>query len=193
MNEMPKTKDMLRNPNVLTLLRIAASPIIVILLLFPMNRITCFLAALVFSAAAITDYFDGFFARKYGQISGFGKAMDPLADKMLMTAVFIMLTSKGLIPGWVVCVIIGRELAITGFRNILAGRGEDISASIWGKWKTGFRIGASIPLLLHYEYFGINFHALGMLVLWVAVALTIWSAIDYFVKARSIFMDDALP
>ena len=193
MNEMPKTKDMLRNPNVLTLLRIAASPIIVILLLFPMNRITCFLAALVFSAAAITDYFDGFFARKYGQISGFGKAMDPLADKMLMTAVFIMLTSKGLIPGWVVCVIIGRELAITGFRNILAGRGEDISASIWGKWKTGFQIGASIPLLLHYEYFGINFHALGMLVLWVAVALTIWSAIDYFVKARSIFMDDALP
>jgi CDP-diacylglycerol--glycerol-3-phosphate 3-phosphatidyltransferase len=193
MTETSKTKDMLRNPNVLTLLRIAASPIIVFLLLFPMNRITCFLAALVFSAAAITDYFDGFFARKYGQISGFGKAMDPLADKMLMTAVFIMLTSKGLIPGWVVCIIIGRELAITGLRNILAGKGEDISASIWGKWKTGFQIGASIPLLLHYEYFGINFHALGMLVLWVAVALTIWSAIDYFVKARSVFMDDALP
>ena len=193
MIETSKTKDILRNPNVLTLLRIAASPIIVILLLFPMNRISCFLAALVFSGAAITDYFDGFFARKYGQISGFGKAMDPLADKMLMTAVFIMLTSKGLIPGWVVCIIIGRELGITGLRNILAGKGEDISASIWGKWKTGFQIGASIPLLLHYEYFGIDFHALGMLVLWVAVILTIWSAVDYFVKARSVFMDDALP
>ncbi len=186
-------KRILQNPNALTMSRIIASPVIVILLLFPMNRVTCFLAALVFSAAAITDYFDGFFARKYGQISGFGKAMDPLADKMLMTAVFIMLTSKGLIPGWVVCLIIGRELAVTGLRNILAGKGEDISASIWGKWKTGFQIGASIPLLLHYEYFGIDFHALGILVLWVAVALTLWSAIDYFVKARSVFFDEALP
>lgn len=183
----------MQNPNALTMSRIIASPVIVALLVLPMNRLTCFLAALVFSAAAITDYFDGFFARKYGQISGFGKAMDPLADKMLMASVFIMLTAEGLIPGWVVCIIIGRELAITGLRNILAGRGEDISASRWGKWKTGFQIGASIPLLLHYPYFGIDFHALGILVLWVAVALTIWSAIDYFMKARSVFFDDALP
>ena len=119
--------------------------------------------------------------------------MDPLADKMLMASVFIMLTSKGLIPGWVVCVIIGRELAVTGLRNILAAKGEDISASVLGKWKTGFQIGASIPLLIHYKYFGINFHCLGSLVLWIAVVLTVWSGIDYFSRARSVFMDDALP
>jgi len=191
--EKSKPKNLLQDPNVLTLSRIVASPIIVILLVFPMNRITFLLAALVFSAAAITDYLDGFYARKYGQVSGFGKAMDPLADKMLMSSVFIMLTAIGLIPGWVVCIIIGRELAVTGLRNILAGKGEDISASKWGKWKTGFQIGASIPLLIHYEYFGINFHALGILTLWVAVVLTIWSGIDYFSRARSVFMDDALP
>ncbi len=193
MDENSKIKHILKNPNALTLSRIVASPLIVLLLVFPMHRVTFFLAAVVFSAAAITDYFDGFFARKYGRVSGFGKAMDPLADKMLMAAVFIMLTSKGLIPGWVVWIILGRELAVTGLRNILAGRGEDISASVWGKWKTGFQIGASIPLLLHYEYFGINFHAVGTLVLWVAVALTIWSGIDYFSRARAVFTDDALP
>lgn len=193
MIDRSRLKALVSNPNALTLSRIAAGPIIVVLLLFPINRVTCFVAALVFSAASITDYLDGYFARKYGQVSGFGKAMDPLADKILMSCTFIMLTAEGLIPGWVVCIIIGRELGVTGLRNILAGRGEDISASIWGKWKTGFQIGALIPLLLHYEYFGIDFHALGILVLWVAVALTIWSGIDYFVKARSVFMDGALP
>jgi CDP-diacylglycerol---glycerol-3-phosphate 3-phosphatidyltransferase len=192
MSEKPGLMAMLSNPNVLTMSRIAAGPLIVILLLFPMNRVTFFLAALIFSAASITDYLDGYFARKYGRISGFGKAMDPLADKILTACAFIMLTAEGLIPGWVVCIIVGRELSVTGLRNILAGRGEDISASFWGKWKTGFQIGTLIPLLIHYEYFGIDFHALGMLVLWVAVALTIWSGVDYFVKARAVFMTDAL-
>jgi CDP-diacylglycerol--glycerol-3-phosphate 3-phosphatidyltransferase len=193
MTDMTKLKDLWRNPNALTLARIAGGPIIVLLLLLPMNRWTWFLAALVFSAASITDYLDGYFARKYGQVSGFGKAMDPLADKILTACAFVMLTAAGMIPGWVVCIIISRELAVTGLRNILIARGEDISASIWGKWKTGFQIGALIPLLLHYQYFGIDFHALGSLVLWVAVALTIWSAVDYFIKAWSIFKDEALP
>jgi len=193
MTDMTKLKDLWRNPNALTLARIAGGPIIVLLLLLPMNRWTWFLAALVFSAASITDYLDGYFARKYGQVSGFGKAMDPLADKILTACAFVMLTAAGMIPGWVVCIIISRELAVTGLRNILIARGEDISASIWGKWKTGFQIGALIPLLLHYQYFGIDFHALGSLVLWVAVALTIWSAVDYFIKAWSVFKEEALP
>ncbi|MDY6905533.1 MAG: CDP-diacylglycerol--glycerol-3-phosphate 3-phosphatidyltransferase [Thermodesulfobacteriota bacterium] len=183
MNTIPSIKKVLQDPNMLTLSRIAASPVIVILLLLPMNRFTMFLAALVFSAAAITDYFDGFFARKYGQVSNFGKAMDPLADKFLMSATFIMLTARGLIPGWMVCLIVARELGITGMRTLLVEKGADIGASIWGKLKTVFQIAALIPLLLHYSYFGIDCHAVGSWLLWIAVVLTVVSAVNYFLEA----------
>ncbi|MFP4446616.1 MAG: CDP-diacylglycerol--glycerol-3-phosphate 3-phosphatidyltransferase [Desulfosudaceae bacterium] len=179
--------DQLKNPNALTMSRVLASPLIVLLLIAPLNRFTSLVAVLVFSAAAITDYFDGFFARKYGQVSGFGKAMDPLADKFLMAAAFIMLSAQGLIPGWVVCIIIGRELGVTGLRTILVSQGADISASIWGKWKTGFQIAAVIALLLHYEYFGINCHQVGLWLLAIAVVLTVGSGVDYYRKARLYF------
>jgi CDP-diacylglycerol---glycerol-3-phosphate 3-phosphatidyltransferase len=173
------------NPNHLTLLRVAAAPGIVVLLLFP-NRICTFLAAIIFSAAAITDYVDGYWARRKGMVSSFGKMMDPLADKLLVSSSFIMLTSLGWIPAWVVCVIIGRELAITGLRNILVEKGKDISASNLGKYKTGFQIAAIIPLIFHYPYFGINLHAIGYVFLWGALVVTIWSGLDYFIRFRSL-------
>jgi len=180
-----KFTSLLQNPNALTLFRIAASPIIIILLLLP-NRFFAFLAALVFSAAAITDYLDGFFARRDGLVSNFGKAMDPLADKLLISTPLIMMTSYGWVPAWMVCVIIGRELAVTGLRNIISERGEDISASNLGKYKTGFQIGAIIPLLLHYPYFGIDFHAIGTFLLWGALVFTLWSGADYFIRFRKL-------
>ena len=116
----------------MTLFRVAAVPIIVILLLFP-NRIYTLSAALIFSAAAITDYLDGFFARQEGLVSNFGKVMDPVADKVLISTSFIMLTSLGWIPAWIVCIIIGREIAVTGLRNIIAEKGKDVSASSLGQ------------------------------------------------------------
>lgn len=161
----------------------AASPFIVVLLMFP-NRMTTFLAALFFSLAAITDYFDGFFARRFGLVSNFGKAMDPLADKLLVSSSLIMLTSVAWVPAWITCVIIGRELAVTGLRNVIADRGGDISASMLGKYKTGFQIAAIIPLLLHYRWFGIRFDAIGNVLLWGALIFTLWSGIDYFVRFR---------
>ena len=106
-------------------------------------------------------------------VSSFGKMMDPLADKLLVSSSFIMLTSLGWIPAWVVCVIIGRELAITGLRNILVENGKDISASNLGKYKTGFQIAAAIPLLFHYPYFCVDLHAIGMFFLWGALIFTI--------------------
>ncbi|MDY6832553.1 MAG: CDP-diacylglycerol--glycerol-3-phosphate 3-phosphatidyltransferase [Thermodesulfobacteriota bacterium] len=175
---------MLTTPNVLTASRIAATPLIVVLLMLPSNRVTAFLAALVFSAAAITDYFDGFLARKYGRVSNLGKAMDPLADKFLVSAAFIMLAAAGRVPGWVACIIVIREIGITGLRNVMVGAGQDISASRLGKFKTGFQIAAIIPLLLHYPYFGIDLHLLGTWLLWMAVVLTVWSGADYVIKAR---------
>jgi CDP-diacylglycerol--glycerol-3-phosphate 3-phosphatidyltransferase len=178
-----RIKETLSQPNSLTLCRIAAVPLIILLMYFP-NRLCSFLAALLFSAAAITDYLDGYFARQRGLVSSFGKVMDPVADKLLISSTFIMLVFHGWIPAWIACVIIGRELAVTGLRNIIAEKGEDVSSSWLGKYKTGFQISAIIPLLLHYPYFTIHMHAIGTFFLWGALVFTIWSGADYFIKAR---------
>ena len=171
------------HPNFLTLFRIAAVPAIVILMISP-NRLFTILAAALFSAAAITDYLDGYFARRRGLETLLGKVMDPVADKLLVSSAFIMLTAQSWIPAWMVCIIIGRELAVTGLRNIIAGKGEDISASWLGKYKTGFQIAAAIPLLIHYPYFGVNIHAIGYFFLLGALVFTIWSGVDYFIRFR---------
>jgi CDP-diacylglycerol--glycerol-3-phosphate 3-phosphatidyltransferase len=185
---MESLQDLINGPNKLTLFRIATVPVIVILLLFPTEFCT-FIAALLFSAAAITDYLDGFYARKRGLVSTLGKIMDPIADKLLVSSAFIMLTSLGWIDAWIVCIIIGRELAVTGLRNIIAEKGEDISASNLGKYKTGFQIAAIIPLMIHYPTWGLNVQAIGMPFLWGALAFTIWSGADYFIKSRTLFQN----
>jgi len=171
----------LSHPNTLTLYRIIAIPAIVVLLLFP-NRLCTFIAAVVFSAAAITDYLDGYLARRMGLVSNLGKIMDPVADKLLVSSSFIMLASYLWVPAWMVCIIVGREIAVTGLRNIMAENRRDVSASVLGKYKTGFQIAAIIPLLMHYPYLGINFHGIGTFFLWGALFFTIWSGIDYFIQ-----------
>jgi CDP-diacylglycerol---glycerol-3-phosphate 3-phosphatidyltransferase len=182
---MQKFRNVFNGPNQLTLFRIAAVPIIIILMLFP-NRICTFIAALLFSAAAITDYLDGFWARKRGMVTTLGKIMDPVADKLLVSSAFIMLTSLGWVPAWMTCIIIGRELAVTGLRNIIAERGEDLSASNLGKYKTGFQIAATIPLMIHYPFLGLNVQLIGVLFLWGALLFTVWSGADYFIRSRSL-------
>ena len=182
---MQKFPNLFSGPNQLTLFRIAAVPVIIILMLFP-NRICTFIAALLFSAAAITDYLDGFLARKKGQVTTLGKIMDPVADKLLVSSAFIMLVSPGWVPAWMACIIIGRELAVTGLRNIIAEKGEDLSASHLGKYKTGFQIAAIIPLMIHYPFLGLNVQVIGNLFLWGALVFTIWSGADYFIRSRSL-------
>lgn len=178
-----KLAKLIRHPNFLTLGRILAVPVIVVLMLFP-NRVCSFLAAILFSAAAITDFFDGYLAREHGLVSDFGRIMDPLADKLLVSSAFIMLTGLGWAPAWMVCIILGRELAVTGLRNFIAESNEDLSASSLGKYKTGFQIAAAIPLMIHYPVWGIDFTQVGGFFLWLALALTIWSGVDYFVRFR---------
>ena len=177
--------SLLTHPNTLTLFRIIAVPVIVVLLMVP-NRFTCLLAGLIFSAAAITDYFDGYLARRYGLVSNLGKVMDPVADKLLVASSLIMLTSLGWMPAWIACIIIGRELAISGLRNIIAQNKQDVSASSLGKYKTGFQIAAIIPLMFHYPAFGLDFHVIGMVFLWCALVLTLWSGTDYFLRFRKL-------
>jgi CDP-diacylglycerol--glycerol-3-phosphate 3-phosphatidyltransferase len=182
---MQKFQNVFSGPNQLTLFRIAAVPVIIILMLFP-NRICSLIAGLLFSAAAITDYLDGFLARKKGQVTTLGKVMDPVADKLLVSSAFIMLTSLGWVPAWMVCIIIGRELAVTGLRNIIAEKGEDLSASNLGKYKTGFQIAAIIPLMIHFPFLGLDVQVIGNLFLWGALVFTIWSGADYFIRSRGL-------
>ncbi|MCP4721148.1 MAG: CDP-diacylglycerol--glycerol-3-phosphate 3-phosphatidyltransferase [Desulfobacteraceae bacterium] len=178
-----KIKEVVLTPNFMTISRIVAVPIIVVLLMSE-SRITTFIAAVLFSLASITDYFDGYLARSLGLVTKLGKILDPLADKLLVSSTLVMLVSLGFMPGWIACVIIGRELAVTGLRCVLIENNQDVAASWLGKYKVGFQIAAIIPLTLHYSYLGINFNAIGGLFLYGALLFTIWSGLDYFIKAR---------
>ena len=174
-----RTKSILNLPNYLTLFRIATIPILVILLFFP-YKTTSFVAALVFSLASISDLLDGYLARRKQMVTTFGQFFDPLADKLIVSAALIMLIPLDRVPAWMVLVIIGRELAITGLRGMAVSEGKVIGADNLGKKKMVFQIVAILGLLLHYEYYGINFHVVGMFFLWLAVVLTLWSGFNYF-------------
>jgi CDP-diacylglycerol--glycerol-3-phosphate 3-phosphatidyltransferase len=180
---LEKIKAVVLTPNFMTVSRIVAVPIIVVLLMSD-ARSTTFIAAALFSLASITDYFDGYLARTRGLETKLGKILDPLADKLLVSSSLVMLASLGFMQGWIACVIIGRELAVTGLRCVLIENGQDVAASWLGKYKVGFQIAAIIPLMLHYSYLGINFNGIGGFFLWGAVLFTIWSGFDYFIKAR---------
>jgi len=184
-----KTKKIVSHPNFLTLFRIAACPALIILLLIP-NRFLALIAMLLFSLAAVTDFFDGFVARRKGLVSNFGKIMDPLADKLLISCTLIMMSSHGWIPAWIVCIIVGRELAVTGLRNFIAGSAGDVSASNLGKYKTGFQIASIIPLLIRYPFFGINFNIIGLTLLLCALVMTVWSGAAYFVRFKALFSEN---
>jgi CDP-diacylglycerol--glycerol-3-phosphate 3-phosphatidyltransferase len=119
-------------------------------------------------------------------VTKLGKVMDPVADKLLISCSFIMLADVGWIPAWAVCIIVAREIAVTGLRNIVAQEGEDVSSSWLGKYKTGFQIAAAIPHLIHYSYFGIDMVAIGNFFLVGAVVFTLWSGVDYFMKYRNL-------
>jgi CDP-diacylglycerol--glycerol-3-phosphate 3-phosphatidyltransferase len=159
-------------------------------LFFPHKAIS-FLAALVFGLASISDLLDGFLARRQQLVTTFGKFLDPLADKLIVSAALIMLIHLGRAPAWMVVVIVGRELAITGLRSMAVSEGKVISADELGKKKMVFQIVAILGLLLHYEYFGINLHAVGMFFLWLAVILTLWSGFNYFRRFWDVLEENA--
>jgi CDP-diacylglycerol--glycerol-3-phosphate 3-phosphatidyltransferase len=166
-------------PNTLTIIRLVCIPLVLVCLSFH-GKLGSFLAALFFGMAFVTDFLDGYFARKYGAVTVLGKFLDPLADKILVSATMIMLIPLGRIPTWIVILIVAREIAITGFRTIAVNEGVVIQASALGKYKTIFQSVAIGGLCLHYEYVDVNFHAVGMTFLWIALILTFWSGWAYF-------------
>ena len=177
-------------PNKLTVGRIVLIPVF---MLFLLVKITYgkYLAALIFIVAASTDGLDGYIARKRKLITNFGKIMDPLADKLLVTAALLSLVQLRGIRAWVAFINLGRELAITGLRSVAAAEGVVIAASPLGKVKTVTQIVAISLILLEDFYIGFIGLPLGEWVLYIALFFTIWSGIDYVRKInRKIKIDD---
>jgi len=165
-------------PNVLTLARILAVPVLVVALLdeTPDGDV---IAAAVFALAAVTDGLDGYIARRRKQITTFGKLMDPLADKLLVIAALISLVSLDRLDAWIAMVIIARELAVTGLRGVAAEQGVVIAASWLGKAKTSLQIAAIICLIAFDPA-----PTWAEVLLYVAVAFTVVSGVDYFLGVR---------
>jgi CDP-diacylglycerol--glycerol-3-phosphate 3-phosphatidyltransferase len=172
-------------PNTLTLLRILLVPVVVVALLDETPNGDA-IAAGVFALAALTDGLDGWLARSRGDITTFGKLMDPLADKLLITAALVSLVSLGRLEAWVAMVIIAREFAVTGLRALAAERGVVIQASWMGKVKTILQVAAIIALI------ATDPAPLGVdLLVYAAVAMTVISGVDYFFGFRRMFEEAA--
>lgn len=177
----PSRSRLLTAPNVISLSRVAITPVLVILLLYP-GPVASACAALAFFIACLSDWLDGYLARRSGQVTNLGKFLDPLADKILILSALIMLcalTREPRVPAWMVAVIACREVAVTGLRAIARDEGIVLGAETLGKAKMTFEIVAVFPLLLHYQYWLIDFHAAGMVFLWVAMGLALWSGVAY--------------
>ncbi len=178
----------LSTPNLLTLMRIALVPVLVGLLLFP-GPAPSAAAAGVFFVATLSDFFDGYIARSYGSGTTLGKFLDPLADKLVVTAALIMLAAMPRaprVPAWMVVVLVLREIAVTGLRAMAAVEGEVMAAEELGKYKMVLQSIAVQGLLIHYIYFHIDFFAAGMFVLWIAMVVSVWSGVDYYRKASAL-------
>ncbi|MDD6212656.1 MAG: CDP-diacylglycerol--glycerol-3-phosphate 3-phosphatidyltransferase [Clostridiales bacterium] len=174
-------------PNKLTIMRAIMVPFFVFFLLADMGMTGDIVALVLFCAASITDFLDGYIARKYNLVTNFGKFMDPLADKLLVGSAAICLLGIGRLPAWVVVILIGREFVISGFRLVAAEKGVVIAASYWGKFKTTFQMLMTIVLILHLDlgFWGI----LEQILIWVSTILTLVSLIDYLVKNKDVLKD----
>ncbi|NKB48072.1 MAG: CDP-diacylglycerol--glycerol-3-phosphate 3-phosphatidyltransferase [Alphaproteobacteria bacterium] len=172
-------------PNVLTLLRVAIIPLVVVLLIIGETDKVRWWAFYLFVASALTDYFDGWLARKLNQESDFGRLFDPIADKLLVVAVYFVLVDGGIIAGWnilAVILIVSRELLVSGLREFLAGRGVSMPSSRQAKYKTAVQL-ASAAMLIVTPMFGEQFMVISLIGLWLATALTISSGYGYWMRS----------
>jgi len=180
--------------NWITLIRMTLIPVFLVVLLgqyaAEWTDWRPWLAAAVFTVLAATDAVDGYVARSRNEVTTFGKFIDPLADKLLVTAALVGLVQLGSLPGWVAIVIVGRELVVSGLRMVAVAEGVVIAASPWGKVKTVFQIIALVMFILKnaqaFAGYAEAFTIASWVVMGVALALTIWSAADYFYHAREV-------
>jgi len=182
-------------PNILTLLRIGAIPLFMIAFYLPVGW-SNWAATILFAGAAVTDWLDGFLARRWGQSSAFGAFLDPVADKLMVAAALVLLVEAnptpypGILVGVAAVVIIGREIAISALREWMAEIGERASVAVsgMGKLKTGTQMVAILLLLFEDPIWGLPSLHLGFWLLYLAAGLTLWSMIVYLRAAWPIFM-----
>ena len=184
-------------PNKLTVLRICMIPIFILVVGLPLDwgqlnvgdttlAVTQLVGAVIFALASITDWLDGKIARARGLVTNFGKFADPLADKMLVMTAFIMLVDQGKAPGWVVAIIVCRELAVTGLRLLLVEHGEVMAAAWPGKVKTATMV-AIILLFINNIPFNLIGIPVDQIMLYACLIFTIYSGADYFIKNSGVF------
>ena len=176
----------MNTPNKLTVARMILVPFLVVFLLTgwggEANRWICLA---IFVAASVTDWFDGHLARKYNLITNFGKFMDPLADKLLVCSALICMIELRELPAWMVIIIISREFIISGFRLVASDNGVVIAASYWGKFKTTFQMIGVVLLIFNIPALS----TLTTIIVWIALALTVISLVDYIVKNAGVLTE----
>lgn len=177
---MSNSKGFWNLPNTLTVIRILCVPIMVALLWTEPDLFRSQVAFWIFIGAMITDIVDGYLARKWDLVSPMGAYLDPMADKLMVTTVLVMLVPLGWVPAWLVALLLCRELAITGLRGIASQEGLVISASSLGKAKTAYQSTALGFILWQHPSFGADPWSAGIVLLYIATAISVVSGLEYF-------------
>lgn len=164
--------------NQLTTARVLLIPLFMVVFYLP-GELGYFGATLIFFIASVTDWFDGYLARSRGEVTAFGRFLDPVADKLLVAAALVLLVAADRAPALLAVIIIGREIAISALREWLAEQARTVQVSMMGKLKTATQMLAIGALLLHVEILSIDMHLLGTALLWIAAVLTLWSGYEY--------------
>jgi len=172
-------------PNIITYVRVLMIPLVLVCIDNGSERLSA-LACIIFLAAAVSDALDGYLARRLGLITVVGKFLDPLADKLIVLATLVMLVAEERVPAWLVIVLMTRELAVSGLRSIASQRGFVIAAGRSGKMKTALQLVGIAFLLIHFPYrllftsYELDFHQVGIYLLYISLVLSIFSAVEYF-------------
>jgi CDP-diacylglycerol--glycerol-3-phosphate 3-phosphatidyltransferase len=177
----PEKRKLFNLPNTITMVRISFVPVLFLLLLSPGQTMSLIIAAL-FIAVSFTDMLDGYVARRYGIVTTLGKFLDPIADKLVINTAMILMIPIGRIPAWVVAIIVIRDFAVDGIRNIASSEGHIIQASWLGKQKTLCQVFAVSALMIHYPFLGADAHVVGTTILFIALILSVYSGLDYLTK-----------
>jgi CDP-diacylglycerol--glycerol-3-phosphate 3-phosphatidyltransferase/cardiolipin synthase len=176
---MNKAQRELNPANLLTALRIISVPVFLVFLYFDkpfLNVIAC----VIYTVFAVTDYVDGYIARKYNMVTDLGKILDPVADKIFVAATMIALVEMGRLEGFVLMIILTRDFAVGALRNLAASKGIIIAAGNAGKWKTGFQMTGVGCIIFKNSLFGLNVHLVGTILVYISLIFSMYSAWEYF-------------
>lgn len=165
-------------PNKLTVARIAAIPLLLVLVPFNSPRVNIF-AGVIFAIAAFTDYLDGYLARKYNSVTPLGALLDPIADKMLVGATLVLIAANGAVPAFLAGLMLARDIGVSGIRLMAQEEGFKIEVNEFGKWKTFLQLIGCGCLLVNQPFLGLPFRPVGMIAMWVALALSLYSGWQY--------------